>query len=62
MFTVLQRRRKRNGSALQGPAEPHGRSPGRWVELSGNRSGKAELHGSPPASEVEGSTIVAELL
>ncbi|KAJ5903045.1 hypothetical protein N7504_005428 [Penicillium tannophilum] len=59
---VLQRRRKRNGSALQGPAEPHGRSSGRWVELSGNRPGKAELHGSPPASEVEGSTIVAELL
>ncbi|KAJ5523114.1 hypothetical protein N7513_012658 [Penicillium frequentans] len=59
---VLQRRRRRNGSALQGPGEPHGQSAGRGVELSGDRPGKAELLGSPPASEVEGTTVVAELL
>ena len=63
LFIMLQRRRRRDSSTLQVPGELHGQLAGnRRVEMPGDRPGKVELLGSPPASEVEGSTVVAELL
>jgi hypothetical protein len=59
---VLQRRRRRDSSALQGFGELRTLSAGnRRVELPGDRSDKIELFGTSPASEVEGSSVVAEL-
>lgn len=63
VYIVLQRRRRRNSSALQGRGNMHGQSTGnRQVELPGDRPVKGELLGSPHTSEVEGSTVVAEML